>query len=71
MPGIGMGKFSTWQNSANQRSTTLVTNTVTNTDPCHGTGLSHGSNKGHHIILFMCVVFDSPHDFPHEDLLST
>jgi len=39
MPGIGMGKFSTWQNSANQRSTTLVTNTVTNTDPCHGTGL--------------------------------
>ena len=39
MPGVGMGKFSTWQNSANQRSTTLVTNTVTNTDPCHGTGL--------------------------------
>jgi len=39
MPGIGMGKFSTWQNSANQRSTTLATNTVTNTDPCHGTGL--------------------------------
>jgi len=39
MPGIGMGKLSTWQNSANQRSTTLVTNTVTNTDPCHGTGL--------------------------------
>ena len=40
MSGIGMGKFSTWQNSANQRSTTLVTNTVTNTDPCHGTGLT-------------------------------
>ena len=40
MPGIGMGKLSTWQNSANQRSTTLVTNTVTNTDPCHGTGLN-------------------------------
>ena len=39
MPGIGMGKLSTWQNSANKRSTTLVTNTVTNTDPCHGTGL--------------------------------
>jgi len=39
MPGIGMGKFSTWQKSANQRSTTLVTNTVANTDPCHGTGL--------------------------------
>ena len=42
MPGIGTGKFSTWQNSANQRSTTLVTNTVTNTDPCHGTGLKRG-----------------------------
>ena len=40
MPGIGMGKFNAWQISANQRSTTLVTNTVTNPDPCHGTGLS-------------------------------
>jgi len=40
MPGIGMGKLSTWQNSANQRSTTFVTNTVTNTDPRHGTGLT-------------------------------
>ena len=39
MPGIGMNKFNAWQNSANQRSTTLVTNTVTNPDPCHGTGL--------------------------------
>jgi len=40
MPGIGMNKFNAWQNSANQRSTTLVTNTVTNPDPCHGTGLT-------------------------------
>jgi len=40
MPGICMGKFNAWQISANQSSTTLVTNTVTNPDPCHGTGLS-------------------------------
>jgi len=33
--------------------------------------LSHGSNKGHHKTVLMCVVFDSPHDFSHEDLLST
>jgi len=39
MPGNRMGKFRTWQKSANKRSTTLVTNTVTNTDSCHGTSL--------------------------------
>jgi len=33
--------------------------------------LSHGSNNGHHKTVLMCVVFDSPHDFPHEHLLST
>jgi len=38
MPGIGTGKFSTWQNSANQRSTTLVTNTVTKHGPMSRNG---------------------------------
>ena len=41
MPRIGVNKFHAWQNSANQRSSTLVTNTVTNPDPGHGTGLTY------------------------------
>jgi len=33
--------------------------------------LSHGFSKGHHKTMLMCVVFDSPQHFLHEDLLST
>jgi len=36
MPGTGIHAFNAWQFSANQKSTALVTNTVTNPDPSHG-----------------------------------
>jgi len=42
-PGTDRFKLDAWQISANQCSTMSVTQSVTNPDPCHGTGLTAGN----------------------------